>query len=194
MLTPRLNMHNTDMAFFSRSSATAPSFVADLGDLRGVDDDDLVLAVMTCRNGPPSCTTPHLPHSVADCQHARMSGSTTILNAYLTALADRDFGRARAVWSDRGVWHVAGSHHLAADYDPDAYMAMLDQWVSDYPEYTATDFDIRAYGEDVVVAHLVTTGGAAEGTASGLMIFRVEGDLIAEGWAIPTSRGGRWPF
>lgn len=71
---------------------------------------------------------------------------------------------------------------------------MLERWFGDFPEYVATDFEMRAYGEDVVVVHLVTTGGAAGGTASGLMIFRVRDSLIVEGWGITTFDGGRWPF
>ena len=110
------------------------------------------------------------------------------------ALTNRDFEAARRLWLDDGTWHLGGSHDLAGDYMPDDYIEILRGWVEKYPEYTATDFSMQQFGTDVVAVHLVTTGGRAQGEASGLLIYRVKDGAIAEGWAIPTSWQGSQPF
>jgi predicted SnoaL-like aldol condensation-catalyzing enzyme len=116
-----------------------------------------------------------------------------VVIGFFDALTARDFGVARSHWRDDGVWHLDGQHDLVDDYSADSYVEFLGSWFATYPEYTATDFAVQVYGTDVVAVHLDTTGGRAPAT-SGLMIFRVDDGLIAEGWAIPTSLQGAQPF
>lgn len=71
---------------------------------------------------------------------------------------------------------------------------MLVRWFDDHPDYAAEFTDFRAHGAEGVVVHLRTQNGAAPGTASGLIIYRVRDGLIAEGWAVPTFEDGRFPF
>lgn len=123
-----------------------------------------------------------------------MPDATAAVTAFFTSLADRELSDARHQWSPDGVWHVQGHHDLAGDYNRDEYIALLRRWFDAHPDYAAEDFRMERFGEDVVVAHLVTVNGRFDGKASGLMIFRVGDSQIVEGWAIPTFGGGAHPF
>lgn len=116
------------------------------------------------------------------------------VDAFFGAVGSRSFDAARRTWSDSGVWHLGGRHEFVGDYTPDEYIEFLAGWFERYPDYAVTDFSLQRHGTDVVTVHLVTTGGCAPGEASGLMIFRTLDGVIAEGWSIPTSWQGKYPF
>lgn len=117
-----------------------------------------------------------------------------VVQAFFGAMACRDLAAARDVWSDGAVWHTTGDHDLARDYDRDAYFAMLGDWGRRYPDYEAEMKDLREYGDEVVLVYLESSKGMAPGRASGLLVYRVVGGRIVEGWAIPTFGGGRYTF
>lgn len=116
------------------------------------------------------------------------------VRTFFGALAGGDFDGARDAWDADGTWHVQGHHELAGDYPRDDYLDMLRRWFQDFPHYTALEFHMERFGSDVVLVHLCTVDGQFDGVATGLMIFRVAGGLITEGWAIPTFAGGAFPF
>lgn len=118
----------------------------------------------------------------------------SVVGELFKALDQRDFGRARRCWRDDAVWHVTGSHDLAGDHRVDDYLALLQQWFADYPDYSVEVTDFRASGEQGVAVHIRSQGGRAPGVASGWMIYRIAADAIAEGWGIPTFADGRYPF
>ena len=105
-----------------------------------------------------------------------------------------DVAGARAMWADDAVWHLNGSHDLAGDYSPEAYFDVLGVWAERYPSYASEFKDARDVGEDGAVIYMESTGGMAPGDGSGLLIYRVVDERIAEGWAIPTTGGGRYAF
>ncbi|HVF76288.1 MAG TPA: nuclear transport factor 2 family protein [Acidimicrobiales bacterium] len=123
-----------------------------------------------------------------------MAGAGDVVARFFGALGERDFGAARPYWADSAVWHVVGTHDLAGDYAPDAYLAMLATWFADHPDYAVEFTDFRAHGDEGVVVHLESRHGRAEGPASGLMVYRVVDGLIVEGWGIPTFDDARLPF
>ena len=118
---------------------------------------------------------------------------TSVLQ-FFDALTRRDFDAALAQWKPDGTWHLHGRHDMAGEYGAADYVAFLRRWFDEHPSYEVTAFSMHTYGTDVVAAHLETRNGRAPGVASGLMIFRVEDDVIAEGWAVPTSLQGTEPF
>ena len=109
-------------------------------------------------------------------------------------LRSGDVAGARAMWSDDAVWHLTGTHDFAGEYTPDEYFGALGRWAERYPAYTSEFKDTRDVGDDVAVIYMESADGMAPGLASGLLIYRVVDGRIREGWAIPTSGGGRFAF
>ena len=93
---------------------------------------------------------------------------------------------ARALWSDNGVWHVAGSHPLAGDYNADEYFSFVQRFLRDHPNYRAEWLDVRSYNGTILVGNLQSTGGPTPGTAHGVLVIRVAEGKLQEGWGIPT--------
>jgi ketosteroid isomerase-like protein len=116
-----------------------------------------------------------------------------VVTGFLQAMGSGDIAAARAAWADDAIWHVTGSHDVAGDYSPDEYLAMLGEWATRYPDYAADFKEFTSYG-DTAVLHMESRGGMAPDTASGLLVYRVRGEKIAEGWAIPSFGDGRYAF
>lgn len=109
-------------------------------------------------------------------------------------LAGGDVAGARAMWNDDAVWHLTGDHDLAKDYDPDSYFQMLGLWAERYPSYVPEFKEARDLGEEGAMIVIESSEGMAPGPASGVMIYRVAGGKIQEGWAIPTFGDGAFAF
>lgn len=124
-------------------------------------------------------------------------GSSTpldVIRSFFGARAAGDRAAARKCWLDTAVFHTTGSHRWAADYDADGYLDGLDRWYSTYPGYFARATGMLSQGEDVAEVTIESEHGEAPGIASGLLLFRVVGNRIVEGWAIPTFSSGKFPF
>jgi ketosteroid isomerase-like protein len=117
-----------------------------------------------------------------------------IVQSMYERLSNGDVAGARAMWADDAVWHLTGSHEFAGDYDPDGYLQVLGRWQAQFPSYQADFKELRDLGEDGAMIFMESSGGMAPGTASGVLVYRVVDGRIAEGWAIPTSGGGRYAF
>lgn len=109
-------------------------------------------------------------------------------------MAAGDIVEARSKWDEQAIWHLTGSHELARDYNRHDYFEMLGSWHAAYPSYKAEMKDVRDYGDEVVVVYLESVEGMAPGPASGILVYRVVGGTIREGWGIPASDAGRYPF
>lgn len=105
-----------------------------------------------------------------------------------------DVVEARACWDEQAVWHLTGSHELARDYTRSEYFEMLHSWHAAYPSYKAAVKEKRGFGEQVALVYMESDGGMAPGPASGVLVYRVVGGTIREGWGIPASESGRYPF
>jgi ketosteroid isomerase-like protein len=125
---------------------------------------------------------------------ATEGSAVAVVQAMYQRLGSGDPAGARSMWADDAVWHLTGSHPLAKDYDPDAYLQMLAEWAGRYPSYEAEYQDVRDLGEDVAIIVMQSTGGMAPGVATGLLVYRVVDGIIREGWAIPTFADGRYAF
>ena len=117
-----------------------------------------------------------------------------VVQGFFDAMATGDPVEAKSKWDEQAIWHLTGSHELARDYRRDEYFHMLDSWHSAYPSYKPEVKEVRDYGEEVAVVLLESTGGMAPGPASGILVYRVVGGTIREGWGIPTIESGRYPF
>jgi ketosteroid isomerase-like protein len=116
------------------------------------------------------------------------------VQAMYQQLTGGDVAGARSMWSDDAVWHLTGDHDLAKDYDPDSYFQMIGLWAERYPSFVPEFKEARDLGEEGAMIVMESTNGMAPGVASGVMIYRVAGGKIQEGWAIPTFGGGHFAF
>lgn len=96
-------------------------------------------------------------------------------------------------WAPDAVWHVTGGSSWARDYSPPEYLAMGARWFAQYPGYTYKLGRLSELGQ-LAFFSIRSQGGEAPGEAEGMMVYRVVDGLIAEGWAIPASGGGRNTF
>jgi ketosteroid isomerase-like protein len=119
---------------------------------------------------------------------------STVVRSFFEAMAAGDAVEAVSKWDEQAIWHSTGSHELARDYRRDEYLHMVRSWSAAYPSYYAEMKDVREYGDHVAVVYLESTGGMAPGRASGLLVYRVVGGTIREGWGIPAFEAGRYPF
>lgn len=117
-----------------------------------------------------------------------------VVQAFFEAMEAGDVIEARAAWDQQAVWHLTGSHGLARDYTRNEYFEMLVAWHAAYPDYRAEWKDARDYGEQVAVVYMESTQGMAPGRGSGLLVYRVVGGVIREGWGIPAFESGRYAF
>jgi ketosteroid isomerase-like protein len=116
------------------------------------------------------------------------------VQAMYQRLTGGDVAGARSMWSEDAVWHLTGDHDLAKDYDPDSYFQMIGLWAERYPSFVPEFKEARDIGEEGAMIVMESTNGMAPGVASGVMIYRVVGGQIQEGWAIPTFGGGHYAF
>lgn len=119
-------------------------------------------------------------------------GNQDVVLGMLTALGEEDLERARRFWRDDAVWHSGGSSNTvpyAGDYGPDDYMEVLAQAKSDYVDYRIQVDAVYELPPELVYFHLkswAAAGPYGEMDGSGaLMVYRVIGDKIVEGWGIP---------
>jgi hypothetical protein len=118
-----------------------------------------------------------------------------VVGQMFQALQTGDFESAGELWADDAVWHLTGSHPDAGDYPPASYFTLLRGWHERYPDYEVVDIaGPQPNGSQGVMLHLRSRGGPAPGEASGWMLYRVVAGKITEGWAIPTSGNGQYPF
>ena len=128
------------------------------------------------------------------CAVNEKASPSQVVKAFFDAMATGDVIEARACWDEQAVWHLTGSHELARDYSRTGYFEMVRSWHSAYPSYKADVKDIRDYGDQVALVYMESVGGMAPWPASGMMVYRVVGGTIREGWGIPTFESGRYPF
>jgi ketosteroid isomerase-like protein len=126
----------------------------------------------------------------------RMGDHTRVefVQAMYQRLVSGDVEGARSMWSDDAVWHLAGDHEFAKDYNPDSYFQLLGTWAERFPSHVPEFKEARDLGEEGAMIIMESTNGMAPGVASGVMIYRVADGKIREGWAIPTFGGGRYAF
>src|SRR5262249_40590896 len=106
----------------------------------------------------------------------------------------RDFEAARASWSEDAVYHMTGRHELSGDYSIAEYLDGLSEWFAKYPSYRGAIANILTAGDEAVCVSVRTSSGAAPGTATGLLVYRVVAGRIVEGWAIPAFANGEYAF
>ena len=103
-----------------------------------------------------------------------------------------------ATWADDAVWHVLDANRYHGDYTRDEYFAMLSTtWVGDVPDYAFEVVSCAAYGDELVVVHLRSSGTTPDGPINpngGLMIYRLLDGRIVEGWALSRGRDATTPF
>lgn len=113
------------------------------------------------------------------------------------------FGRGEgeavyATWADDAVWHVLDASRYQGTYTRDEYFAMLSTtWATDIPDYSTEVVSCQAFGDELVVVYLRSSGTTPDGPVDsngGLMIYRVGGGKIVEGWALSRGRDATTPF
>lgn len=109
-------------------------------------------------------------------------------------MAAGDVVEARSKWDEQAIWHLTGSHEMARDYNRHDYFEMLGSWHAAYPSYKIEMKDMRDYGEEIALVYLESVEGMAPGPAGGILVYRVVGGTIREGWGISAMGGGRYPF
>ncbi|SFO86291.1 SnoaL-like domain-containing protein [Geodermatophilus dictyosporus] len=114
-----------------------------------------------------------------------MDGPQDVVTAVYRKVRAGALEEARALWSDSGRWHVIGSHPPAGDYSADEYLAFIQRFLHDHPDYRAEWLDVRSHDGTILIANLHSTGGPAPGTAQGVLVIRVTGGEVQEGWGIP---------
>ncbi len=109
-----------------------------------------------------------------------------VVQSMWASLTRGDVAGFRARWTEDAVWHLTGTHARARDYDIDAYLAMLAEWFAAYPRYAGEFLEWQTIGNELVYVATRSTAGEAPGTAGGLIVYRVVGGRITEGWGIPS--------
>ena len=118
---------------------------------------------------------------------------TEVVRAFWAAYRSGDVRGAFGFWSADAVWRLTGRHARVGDYTPGDYAEMLAAFSAEYPEYSGEFLNARTLGE-LALFEVRSRNGPAPGESQGIIIYRVRNGLILEGWAIPASHGGRYPF
>jgi ketosteroid isomerase-like protein len=103
-----------------------------------------------------------------------------------------------ASWAEDAVWHVLDATRYQGNYTRDEYFTMLGTtWATDVQNYSPEIVSCESYGEDLVVAHLKSSGTHIDGPIDelgGLMIYRITDGKIVEGWALSRGKDATTPF
>lgn len=116
-----------------------------------------------------------------------MTAVPTAFHRYADALSRGDMEALRAALHDDVVWHQPGSHSLAGDHrGPDAVLQLLGAFM----ERSAGTFELTPTGPAMTNGALVAlpvhfsarAAGRADLSMSGVDLFRIADDRVAEVW------------
>jgi hypothetical protein len=113
------------------------------------------------------------------------SNPVEVVQSFFSLLGAGEVAAAKRVWAEGAIWHLTGSGRRARDYRIDDYVTMLAGWVAEFRSYHLDWLEWSTIG-DLVYATGRSTGGEAPGIGEGLVVYRVVGGRIAEGWGIPS--------
>jgi hypothetical protein len=103
-----------------------------------------------------------------------------------------------ASWAEHAVWQVLDATRYQGDNTRDEYFTMLGTtWATDVQNYSPEIVSCESYGDDLVVAHLKSSGTHIDGPIDemgGLMVYRVANGKIVEGWALSRGKDATTPF
>jgi len=125
------------------------------------------------------------------------SENAELIRRNFERLAAGDASDVFATWHPEAQWHILDHAGLEGTYSRDDYFALLGQWSEMVTDYRLGVVSCEAYGDELVVAYIRSTGTSAEGPVDengGLMIYRVVDGLIVEGWAVSRGRDARLLF
>ena len=102
-----------------------------------------------------------------------------------------------STWHPESQWHILDHAGLQGTYSRDDYFALLGRWSELVSDYSMQLVSCEAFGDELVVAYVRSTGTTAQGPVDengGLMIYRVVAGLIVEGWAVSRGRDAKTYF
>lgn len=119
-----------------------------------------------------------------------------VVRRNLEAHARGDVDGWRAGWHDDALWHVTGSSAFVGDIAVDDYAELIRATVNDNSAYTGEPIGLLEVGELAIVTwHSEGSIGEIElDGRGGVLVYRVVGGKVAEGWGIAAGSGGALPF
>ena len=124
-------------------------------------------------------------------------GHVELIRRNFELLAAGDATAVYATWHPEAQWHILDHAGFEGTYSRDEYFALLGRWSELLNDYSIEVVSCDAYGDELVVVYIRSTGTTAQGPVDengGLMIYRVVDGLIVEGWAVSRGRDAKTFF
>jgi ketosteroid isomerase-like protein len=109
-----------------------------------------------------------------------------------------DIDAVQATWAEHAIWHILDFNRFEGEDTKREYFALLTgPWLEEVTDARLEVLSVQPFGDHLVVVHVSSSGSSSDGPidpAGGLMIYRFDGEVIVEGWALSKGQDATTPF